>query len=204
MTPHGEKLMAGDTKVMTYFWDDDDGWQPMPHTYTLVETVLRATIKRLLEEPELEQETDDSLDNQVDRYLAQYEGEAKNSKQESRDFRALVRRIVSEAEADDDPTGAGEKLSGDNIDVESFANSVSRLIDNYDSLLEVRSTLVRRAKSFLTKSYDDEVVQAFVRSMREDHGVSPGENKGDIDAAEYPAPAADRAGPGGAGPGAPA
>lgn len=203
------KLMAGADNVLTRFWDEDEGWQTMPKTYTVKEhatNVLRATAKRLreaLDPANLEKETDDSLDSQVDRYLGEYEGEAKNSKQEGKDFRALTRRIVSEAEGDDQAAGAAGKLSGDNIDVESFANSVARMIDNYDSLLEVRSTLARRAKNFLVKAYDDEVVQSFMRCMREDHGIVPGENKGDIDAEEYPAPVADRAGSGGDGPGAP-
>ena len=208
-TSLGGRLMAGANGKLTLLWNGDEGWEPMGKTYTIKEhadNVLRATVKRLLEEPEptsLEKENDDSLDNQVDRYFGEYEGEAKNSKQEGKDFRALTRRIVSEAEGDDQASGVPGKLSGDNIDVESFANSVARMIDNYDSLLEVRSTLARRAKNFLLKSYDEEVVASFMRCMREDHGIVPGENKGDIDAEEYPAPTADRAGSGGEGPGAP-
>lgn len=171
------------------------------------------------EEAVMPEESDDSLDVQVDRYLGQYEAEAKSSKTEGTDFRMLTRRILNEAGEDEEEDAGDEggeedppadteadeptKLTMDDLDVESFTNSVVRLIDNYDSLLEVRSTMVRRAKNFLAKNYDTTVVDAFEQSMREDHGIVPGESKGDIENDEFPAPAADRAGEGGAG-GAPA
>lgn len=160
-----------------------------------------------------EQESDDSLDAQVDRYLAQYEGEAKSSKKEGRDFRMLTRRILGEAGEDEEggdegggdeaPAGEPAKLSLDDIDIESFANGVVRLIDNYDSLLEVRSTLARRAINFVAKSYAPDVVEALKQTLRDDHGLVPGESKEDVEDEDFPAPAADRAGSGGEG-GAPA
>lgn len=161
-----------------------------------------------------EQESNDSLDAQVDRYLAQYEGEAKTAKQEGRDFRMLTRRILGEAGEDEEEGGdeggdddaaaeAPAQLTMDDIDVESFANSVVRLVDNYDSLLEVRSTLARRAINFITKTYGPEVVEALKKTLRDDHGLVPGESPEDVADEDFPAPAADRAGSGGEG-GAPA
>lgn len=91
-------------------------------------------------------------------------------------------------------TGADDEKPGvDTLDVESFANDVVRLIDNYDSLLEVRNTLLRRATSFLSKNYSDEVVTAFQATMRDDHGMEAGKDKGEIDSDRFPAPNADRA-----------
>lgn len=149
-------------------------------------------------------EAEDSLDSQVDKYLLQYETEAKNLKTEGHDFRAMLRRILSEAEDDEPkeetPTDVEPtKLSADDFDVTSFANSVTRLIENYDSLLEVRNTLVRRAKNYLGKAYTPDVVKLFEETMREEHGISPGESKIDIDAEEFAAPAAARAGGDGGG-----
>jgi hypothetical protein len=77
--------------------------------------------------------------------------------------------------------------------VESFGNDVARLIENYDSLLEVRSTLLRRAKSFLQKNYSDDVVKAFEDTMRDDHSMEAGNSAMDIDDSRFTAPAADRA-----------
>lgn len=150
-----------------------------------------------------------SLDAQVDRYLSEYEGEAKNAKQEGKDFHRLVGRLLSEA-GDDEGKSSGEggtdagsgeapKASAEQLDVESFCNSVVRLIDNYDSLLEVRSTLLRRAMNFLGKVYDKDVIDSFERIMREEHGIEAGKSKEDTSAEEFPAPSADRAGDGGTG-----
>lgn len=150
-----------------------------------------------------EQDTEDSLDAQIDRFLAQYVGEAKLSKHEGLDFRMLTRRIMTEdnesADTDKDDVGEQTKLTQDDIDIESFANSVVRLIENYDNLLEVRNTLLRRARGFLNKDYERDVVDSFEDVMRETHGISDGMSKSDIDAEEFPAPPADRAGGDGGG-----
>lgn len=161
-------------------------------------------------------EDGDSLDSQVDRYLTQYEGSAKTSKKEGRDFRMMTRRILGEAGDDDEAdadkdAGAGDeagatepsKLTMDDIDMESFTNDLVRLIDNYDSLLEVRSTLAKRGINFIAKAYAPDVVEELKRVLREEHGLVPGESEMDVAAEDFPAPAADRAGDGGAG-GAPA
>jgi len=160
------------------------------------------------------EEKDTSLDSQVDRYFSEYESEAKSAKNEGADFRRLLRRLLeaegdttgNEAPADDGDDEAGDpaKQGVDSIDLENFANSVVRLIENYDSLLEVRSTITRRAKNFLAKAYSEDVVEAFDKVMRDEHGIVPGESKIDVEDEEFPAPGADRAGDGGGAGGAPA
>lgn len=164
----------------------------------------------------------DSLDNQVDRYLGDYESAAKRTEgdafgvsveqMEALDWRDLVKgRLITEAPEDEEdgegeeaedvapapPAGAGDddasKLGLDSLDVEAFANDVARLIQNYDSLLEVRSTLLRRASSFLKKTYKDEVVDAFEDSMRDDHGMEAGSSPHDLEDEKFKSPAADRA-----------
>jgi hypothetical protein len=170
----------------------------------------------------------DSIDSQVDRYLAEYEGDSKKTdssvgstdQMESLDWRDLVKgHLITEAgEGDKDGEDKGDAAPGadgitgddtskmglDTLDVEKFANDVVRLIDNYDSLLEVKNTIVRRATNFLKKTYSEEVVKAFQDTLRDDHSIEAGKDKGELDAEKYSAPAADRAngsaeaGPGGA------
>jgi len=152
----------------------------------------------------------DSLDAQVDRYLVEYETDAKHSDQanidrmESLDWNDLIKgRLITEAgdeeeESDDEPAAAlpgdePDKLGLDKLDVEAFVNDVVRLIQNYDSLLEVRSTLIRRAKKFLEKIYDDDVLHAFESSLRDDHGMEVGAGPEDVSNEKFPAPVADRA-----------
>jgi hypothetical protein len=175
----------------------------------------------------------DSLDNQIDRYLAQYESDSKktdddpgvagpgSAQMERIDWRDLVKGFIVEAgqadkddaeSPDTDAPGADsltgedtDKLGLDSLDVAKFADNVVRLIENYDSLLEVKSTLMRRAKNFLVKNYSDEVVGAYEDVLRDDHGMEVGKDKMAIDAEQFPAPPAARAagsaepGPGGGG-----
>lgn len=147
----------------------------------------------------------DSLDSQVDRYLAEYESEARSMQAEGLDFRMLTRRLLSEesddegGDAPDAATDVPTKMGLDDINVESFTNGVVRLIDNYDSLLEVRNTLFRRAKGFLTKSYSPEVLESFERLMRDEHDIEDGKTSDEVESDKFVAPPADRAGEGGAG-----
>lgn len=182
----------------------------------------------LTEQPEdpipLDQkELGDSLDAQVDRYLADYE---RNSKTESDptdqlEWRDLVRRIIlaeaPEDEEDPEAGGGGEeggeeempdddaavaeplpKLGLDDIDTEQFANDVARLIENYDSLLEVRRTLIRRAVNFLAKNYDEHVVKELKYALRDHHGLMMDKSKREHEAEDFMPPPAGEAGPGGA------
>ncbi len=176
--------------------------------------ILREAILLKEDAVKVEEETGDSLDVQLDRYFAQYEDEANNnssSKNESVvDFRSMTRMFLSEAgqddekddkkddEADDDATVSEQKpskLTLENIDIEAFVNSVVRLVDNYDSLLEIKNTVVRRAKNFLNKSYDEETVSTFERVLREDHGIVPGQSGSETSSEEFQPPPGANAGP---------
>lgn len=163
-----------------------------------------------------QKEGGDSLDNQVDRYLAEYEASSKTAKHEGRDFKMMIRRLLSEAGDDDAesdgpdadaggedaapaPAAAPPKETIDEIDMEEFANNVARLIENYENLLEVRSTLVRRSINFISKNYDQTAVTSLESLLRDKHGMADGETKQEVDDELFQAPRADRAGPGGAG-----
>lgn len=155
-----------------------------------------------------ETELGDSLDSQVDRYLSTY---ADSSKTTEESWRANVRKFLSEAEGDEEEEGGDEgeeepapeaseepqKLGLHDINVEVFANDVANLIENYDSLLEVKNTLIRRAKNFLSKTYSDDVVNMFEDAMREQHGMIVGKSKNELEADEFQAPKAGEAGPSG-------
>lgn len=158
-----------------------------------------------------------SLDAQVDRYFGEYESAARKedeeempdaAQMEALDWRDLLKGRLFEAgegdKDDQDPEDAApgadamtgeddEGLPIEKIDVEAFANDVARLIENYESLLEIRSTLLRRARQFLEKTYAVDVVSAFEASMRDDHGMEAGNSSLDISSDKFTAPAADRA-----------
>ena len=180
--------------------------------------IIREQIRSVLLEETVKKELQDSLDQQVDDFLISYESDAKVKKNEGFDFRSMTRSFLSttsrnllEAEGDEeeekpaDETGDEEKpeekkkLSAEDIDIEEFASSVVRLIDNYDSLLEVRNTLARRAMNFLSDNYSPDVVSQFKIVLEDEHDITVGKSKADEEDNEFPAPAAARAGSGGGG-----
>ena len=179
------------------------------HTNKLKLEKLRRLIseeaRRILVEAEEEKkESEDSLDSQVDSFFSSYENEAKNVKKEGRDFRSFVRRFLMEAGEDEEGGEEGdedkeeekepEKMSADDINIESFSDNVVRLIDNYDSLMEVRNTILRRAANFLAKSYEKDVVDAFKDDVMERHGLEIGKSKAEMEDEDFSPPPAVGAG----------
>lgn len=158
----------------------------------------------------------DSVDVQIDKFFSDFESEAKSSKNESLDWRRTLRRLLEaeddeesakgseeeaggdeDAESGDEPA---EKLTMEEIDVNSFAGSVARLIDNYDSLLEIRDAIVRRATNYLGKNYELDVVEKFKDVMSEQFDIGQDDTPGGLANEKFPAPTADRAfGSGGGG-----
>jgi len=193
-------------------------------------TKIVAQSKRLLNEAEdkegKKEQGEDSLDDQIDKYLADYEAEAKSSIKEGKDFRSFVRRFLTEAEGDkededkeedeeeeEDPEKGKDKeekedkeepkkLPLEEIDMGNFTSSVMRLVENYDSLLEVRNTILRRAANFLSKTYESDAVDSFKEELLEQHGMEIGVSKQEREDEEFQAPRAGAAGPAGGGGGA--
>lgn len=152
-----------------------------------------------------EAEGEDSLDAQVDKFLAEYEAQSKQAKTEGMDFRMMTRRFLREAGEDEEAKPEDEEAdekTADDMDMGSFASDVMRLVDNIDSLLEVKNTVLRRAANYLAKNYDQAAVDAFKEELMESHGVEIGQSQADK-ADSFEAPRAAAAGPmGGAGGGA--
>jgi hypothetical protein len=180
--------------------------------------IIREQIRSVLLEETVKKELQDSLDQQVDDFLISYESDAKVKKNEGFDFRSMTRSFLSttsrnllEAEGDEeeekpaDEAGDEEKpeekkkLSAEDIDIEEFASSVVRLIDNYDSLLEVRNTLARRAMNFLSDNYSQDVVTQFKIVLEDEHDITVGKSKAEEEDNEFQTPVAAGAGSGGGG-----
>jgi len=170
----------------------------------------------LFEAKEPEQEPGDSIDSQIDKFLIDYETEAKRSKNEGLDFRMMTRRLLREEEDDadaadtdaddaetddaetDDADAETKKSSLDELNMESYVASVMRLVDNYDNLLEVRNTILRRAKNYLVKNYEPEALNSFDDNLRETYGMEVGEMESERQDKFQP-PKAGAAGPAGGG-----
>lgn len=174
--------------------------------------ISEETRKIILEVKENEEETgEDSIDSQIDSYFSDYEAKSKSvKKNESKSLFGFMKKLLREADEDekkkDDEKGKEDdegdeepkKLTSDDINVESFVNDVVRLIENYDSLLEVRNTILRRAVNFLLKSYEPDVADSFKEVLEDNHGLEIGKSKFESED-DFEIPRADRAGnsPGG-------
>jgi len=165
--------------------------------------IIRENVRSLLNEEKKEEKlADDSLDAQVDKYLSDYEKESKSVKQEGFSHRAMTSGflrslLIEEEEEKKEDEAEKQKLTSEDINLNDFATSVVRLIDNYDSLLEARETLARRAVNFIAKNYDESTVQEFKQILEENHDINvegPDEFVDDSD--KFPAPRAANAGPG--------
>lgn len=167
---------------------------------------LARLLREADEEPQKE-EGEDSLDAQIDKYLSQYESEAKSSKNEGLDFRSMTRGFLLKEEGEDDSETESNseneeetQLTEEDIDIQSFSSSIVRLIDNYDSLLEVRNTILRRATNFLAKNYSQGVVDIFKEELLETHDIEIGKSDSEKED-EFEPPKAGAAGPMGGGAG---
>lgn len=152
------------------------------------------------EEPTVDtvKEGGDSIDSQIDRLFAEYESEAKDVQTESVCHKNF--NLFEESDFTDEPG----KMTIDDINVESFTNDIVRLIDNYDSLLEIRDAIAQRAVNFLAKSYNKDVVSSFTSLLSDQHDIEIGKSEEVVKDEKYQAPPADRSGEGGGVGGGPA
>jgi len=175
----------------------------MTHSKKSKKFYLRSVVASFLREAKEEEMEpgEDSLDAQIDKYFSTYESEAKNVKTEGSDFRSLVRRLF---EAEDDEESADdedevldeepEKLTAEDIDIRSFVSDVMRLVENYDSLLEVRNTILRRASNYIAKNYEEDVVESFNADLLDSYDIEIGKSNFEMED-ENIAPKAGAAGP---------
>ena len=169
-----------------------------------LKNIIRKEVRSLVMEAKDKKELKDSLDQQVDDYLTEYESDAKVKKNESVDFRSMTRSFLTSTsrnlfEAEEEKEGADDaepeqKLKAEDINIEQFTSDVVRLIDNYDSLLEVRNTLARRAVNFLTKNYEQDVVNQFKITLEDQHDIVIGKSKSEEEDEKFQAPPAVRSG----------
>lgn len=180
----------------------------------------KSTLRRIAETLLVEAEKDenipgeDSLDDQVDKYLVSYESESRKSKSEGLDFRMMTRRFLIEAgeedekdekkdeEGKEDEKGEeidAQKSSLEDLDMGSFVSDVMRLVDNYDSLLEAKNTILRRASNYLLKNYEKDAADAFKAELLDSYGIEIGKSKSEIEDEKYQPPKAGASGPVGGG-----
>lgn len=91
-------------------------------------------------------------------------------------IRSLKRGSLSFLLEADDPTDVNEP----ELDIETYTDEVKRLILNYDSLIDIKGTVIKKAKEYLTKNYpktSSELISKMDRLLKLSPNVSLGEKE---------------------------
>lgn len=102
-----------------------------------------------------------AIDDDLEALLVDFETQARKSKQ-------IEDEQVSES------LGLGFLLEADyaeEIDIERFTSEVARLIKNYDTLLDMESLIMSKAKSFISSRYGETAVTDLEGSLADNHGI---------------------------------
>jgi hypothetical protein len=70
-----------------------------------------------------------------------------------------------------DAEGAVESMKP-RIDINQFASRVARLIDNYQSLLDIPSVILTRSQNFLTENYDEATAEELFEVLETEYGIA--------------------------------
>jgi hypothetical protein len=147
---------------------------------------FKSLVQRLLREKDGEEEEDPLADLGGEDEEGEDEEGGEEGEEEGGDDAA-------EEEPEEEEEAAPEKLTSEDIDLSGFANSVSRLVENSDSLLELKNTIIRRSISYIGKVYDKNAVDEFKEILSSEFGLEPGMTKRDKEE-RFMAPPAERAG----------
>ena len=137
-----------------------------------------------------------SVDDQIDALILRYESSSLQSKEESssllesltnKSLRFLFEQEeVEEAEEEPEedsppeaPTGSevvnsktkASKQIIPNLNIDQFANRTVRLINNPDSLLDIKTAIINRVKNFLDENYGDQFVTKYLDILEEEYGI---------------------------------
>ena len=117
-----------------------------------------------------------TADDQVQHMLVDFESEAIKSAQLQKDelpmqqevwYRCSLSQLLFEQE-----THAPDELPSSDIDLQSFAGNVARLIMNYDSLLDMEMLIIDKAKTFLEDKYDEATAMEFENILNDQFHIT--------------------------------
>ena len=122
-----------------------------------------------------------SADDQILAYLIDFETKAMKSAAVAADntlrvapdveievegwYKHPLSDMLFEEEGVGSKAAAANWVGSHNIDIASYAADVSRLIDNYDSLLDMEALIINKAMDYLLDKYDQETTTYFEEMM---------------------------------------
>lgn len=135
-----------------------------------------------------------SLDMKVDSYFMKYEKESLPTSNDYSVDGSLMEslKIIFEAEGDEDPLGGGAgdfggedetqgapaqpqapQVPNPRFNATNFAQSIARLIMNFEGLVDPKTVVLNRAKAFVTKNYDAGVAEQMMEILKSQFGLEP-------------------------------
>lgn len=104
----------------------------------------------------------------------------------------------SESKPEDQEISSTNPKNMPKINLTSFSERLARLINNYQTLLDPKTTILNRANVYIAKNYNQKVAQELMTIMNTQFGISALTNS-DQEEAYPPAPFGGNAGDGGGG-----
>lgn len=165
--------------------------------------------------------SEDSVDSQIDSVMLRYQNESsvepeevESSQLHQEGYRMpdnwnLLLEAGEEGEAPDpsDIMAIGDDYpqatepadpKKQKIDIDEFAQKVANLAENYESLLNIKPVIIKRAQLILEDGYPPDVVNEFLEILEREFGLTPN-GDADVEDDEPMAPPGGVAGPGGGG-----
>ncbi len=151
--------------------------------------------------PEEQASLSRSADDQILAYLIDFETKAMKSATVAADntlrvapdveievewYKRPLGDMLFEEESSSLAAAAPGWVGSTNIDIATFAADVSRLIDNYDSLLDMEALIINKAKDYILDKYDQETTTYFEELMDVKHDKYVGETQRQSDEDDVP------------------
>jgi hypothetical protein len=108
-----------------------------------------------------------SIDNQLQALIIKAEKEA-------RDLALKSKKIIDSKSLKESKKKLKVSLLYENnnnlIDIDHFANKIARIINNYNSLIDIEQLIIKNTINFLKSNYNEEIAKSFEESLHQMHG----------------------------------
>lgn len=123
----------------------------------------------------------DSVDDQIDALLIKFESESIKTESVSLSLSKLLFEAPEDEEEEEGPSAVGseerdQELSAEPVkppvEIDQFTKKLVRLLENYESLLDIKTVIINRAKNYLIENYDEAAADALEDTLDTDYGIS--------------------------------
>jgi hypothetical protein len=124
------------------------------------------------EESSEDLEVSDGIDNELEALFIDFEEDAIDSHEaEVNERKYSLKYVLFEKKEEEEAAGPDTQKSAPSMDVEHFAANVARLVKNYDTLLDMKTIILKKALKYLEGKYDRDVVKMFMDVMSRRHDI---------------------------------